>query len=138
MDFETTVDYQGAYPAKMDCQNGASVQYSAPAELGGMRGPMTPEDAFVGAANMCFQIVFRSVSEGLGMKLSSYRCRAVGDLQTVDGFKKFVKITLYPEMRFAEGSRVENLLKAIDGTKKRCLVTNSMGSTVEVVTKVLE
>lgn len=138
MDFVTSVAYEGSYPARMECQNGMSLEYSAPAELGGMKGPMTPEDAFVGAANMCFQIVFRAVSGGLGMDLVEYRCRAVGDLQTVDGFKRFVKITLYPEMRFAAGSKVENLQKAIDATKKRCLVTSSMALPVEVVPKVME
>lgn len=136
MDFHTTVVYDKGYPARMDCQNGASVVYSAPMEFGGMKGPMTPEDAFVGAANMCFQIVFKAVAEGLGMKLELYRCRAVGDLQTVDGFKKFVRITMYPEMRFAEGSRTENLQKAVEATKKRCLVTNSMACEVVVEPKV--
>lgn len=137
MDFVTSVAHDGSYPARMDCQNGMSVEYSAPAELGGMNGTMTPEDAFVGSANMCFQIVFRAVSEGLGMRLIEYRCRAVGDLQTVDGFRKFVRITLYPEMRLAEGSRVENLQKAIDATKKRCLVTNSMNCEVVIEPRVL-
>lgn len=138
MDFVTTVDYAGTYPARMDCQNGESLEYSAPTEFGGISGTMTPEDAFVGAANMCFQIVFAKVAEGLGMKLVSLRCRAVGDLQTVEGFRKFVRIDLYPEMRFAEGSKTENLQKAIDGTKKRCLVTNSMALQVEVTPKVIE
>lgn len=138
MEFATTVAYDGSYPARMECQNGMSLEYSAPAELGGTKGPMTPEDAFVGSANMCFQIVFRAVSEGLGMRLTGYRCKAVGDLQTVDGFKRFVKITLYPEMRFAEGSKLENLQKAIEATKKRCLVTSSMALPVEVAPKVIE
>jgi len=114
-----------------------SLEYSAPIELGGSMGPMTPEDAFVGAANMCFQIVFKTVAEGLGMKLTGYSCRAVGDLQTVDGFKRFVRITMYPEMRFAEGSKTENLQKAVEATKRRCLVTNSMSCEVVVEPKVL-
>ncbi|MCU0859110.1 MAG: OsmC family protein [Thermoplasmata archaeon] len=138
MDFETKVEWTGSYPAKMDGQNGMTVTYSPPVELGGMKGPMTPEDAFVGAANMCFQIVFVSVSKGLGMTLTDYRCAAVGDLQTVDGAKKFVKITLRPEMRFAPGSNLANLEKAIDATKRRCLVTNSMALQVDVVPKVME
>jgi len=138
MDFETKVEWSGAYPARMGGQNGMTVEYSPPAELGGTKGPMTPEDAFVGAANMCFQIVFVSVSKGLGMTLTAYRCRAVGDLQTVDGAKKFVKIILYPEMRFAPGSNLTNLEKAVAATKSRCLVTNSMALEVDVVPKVLE
>lgn len=137
MDFVTTVSFDGSYPARMECQNGMSLDYSAPVELGGSKGPMTPEDAFVGAANMCFQIVFKGVSEGLGMKLTHYRCRAVGDLQTVDGFKKFVRIDLYPEMRFAEGSRTENLRKAVEATKRRCLVTNSMNCEIVIEPKIV-
>ncbi|HIJ17108.1 MAG TPA: OsmC family protein, partial [Thermoplasmata archaeon] len=118
MDFVSTVSYGDAYPARMECQNGMSLDYSPPVEFGGVKGPMTPEDAFVGSANMCFQIVFRSVAQGLGMSLLDYRCKAVADLQTVDGFRKFVRINLYPEMRLSEGARTENLQKAIDATKK--------------------
>lgn len=137
MDFVNVVRYQDEYPATIDCQNGASLHYSAPVEFKGMSGTVTPEDAFVGSANMCFQIVFRSVSEGLGMKVVSYSCKAVGDLQTLEGFRKFTRITLYPEVRFADGSNVENLQKAIEGTKKRCLVTNSMSCEVVVEPKLL-
>jgi organic hydroperoxide reductase OsmC/OhrA len=137
MNFETTVVWNGKFPGRLHCQNGQVIDYSAPAELEGMRGPLTPEDAFVGAANMCFQIVFEYVSRDLGMKLVEYRCRAVGDLEVVEGLKKFVKIVLYPEIRFEPGSKVSNLDKAISVTKRKCLVTNSMDLEVEVVPKVL-
>jgi organic hydroperoxide reductase OsmC/OhrA len=137
MNFETTVVWNEKFPGRLHCQNGQVIDYSAPAELEGMRGPLTPEDAFVGAANMCFQIVFEYVSRDLGMKLVEYRCRAVGDLEVVEGLKKFVKIVLYPEIRFEPGSKVSNLDKAISITKRKCLVTNSMDLEVEVVPKVL-
>ena len=137
MNFETTVVWNEKFPGRLHCQNGQVIDYSAPAELEGMRGPLTPEDAFVGAANMCFQIVFEYVSRDLGMKLVDYRCRAVGDLEVVEGLKKFVKIVLYPEIRFEPGSKISNLDKAISTTKRKCLVTNSMDLEVEVVPKVL-
>ena len=137
MNFETTVVWNKKFPGRLHCQNGQVIDYSAPAELEGMRGPLTPEDAFVGAANMCFQIVFEYVSRDFGMKLVDYRCRAVGDLEVVEGLKKFVKIVLYPEILFEPGSKVSNLHKAISVTKRKCLVTNSMDLEVEVVPKVL-
>ncbi len=137
MNFETTVVWKEKFPGKVFCQNGQVIDYSAPAELEGMRGPLTPEDAFVGAANMCFQIVFEYVSRDLGMKLLEYSCKAVGDLEVVEGFKKFVKITLYPEMKFAPGSKMTNFEKAISVTKRKCLVTNSMDLEVEIIPKVL-
>lgn len=137
MDFETTVVWKEKFPGKISCQNGQVIDYSAPIELSGMKGPLTPEDAFVGSANMCFQIVFEYVSRDLGMKLLEYSCRAVGDLQVVDGVKRFVKITLYPEMKFAPGSKTTNLEKALSVTKRKCLVTNSMDLEVEIVPKVV-
>lgn len=137
MNFETTVVWTEKFPGRLQGQNGLVVDYSPPVELNGMFGPMTPEDAFVGAANMCYQIVFEYVARDLGMKLLEYKCRAVGDLEVVEGAKKFVKITLYPEMRFASGSKMTNLEKALGVTKRKCLVTNSMDLEVEIVPKVL-
>lgn len=137
MNFETTVVWKEKFPGKILCQNGQVIDYSAPAELEGIRGPLTPEDAFVGSANMCFQIVFEYVSRDLGMKLIEYNCKAIGDLEVVEGFKKFVKITLYPEMRFAPGSKMTNFDKAISVTRRKCLVTNSMDLEVEIIPKVL-
>ena len=137
MDFETTVVWKERFPGRLHCQNGQVIDYSAPEELQGMRGPLTPEDAFVGAANMCYQIVFEYVSRDLGMNLLEYSCRAVGDLEVIDGVKKFVKIVLYPEIKFAPGSKVSNLEKALSVTKRKCLVTNSMDLEVEIVPKVL-
>ncbi len=137
MNFETTVVWSEKFPGRLQCQNGQIIDYSAPSELGGTRGPLTPEDAFVGAANMCFQIVFEGVSRDLGMRLLEYRCRAVGDLEVVEGAKKFVKITMYPEMRFEPGSKMSNLDKSMSVTKRKCLVTNSMDLELEIVPKVL-
>ena len=137
MDFETTVEWKGRFPGKLHCQNGQTIDYSVPIELEGLKGPLTPEDAFVGSANMCYQIFFEYVSKGLGLKLVEYRSRAVGDLEVVGGVKKFVKIVLYPEMRFADGSKMENLQKALDAAKRKCLVTNSMSLDVIIVPKVL-
>jgi organic hydroperoxide reductase OsmC/OhrA len=137
MNFETTVVWKERFPGKIRCQNGQVIDYSAPIELNGMQGPLTPEDAFVGAANMCFQIVFEYVSRDFGMNLIEYSCRAVGDLQVVEGVKRFVKITLYPEMRFAPGSKTSNLEKAISVTRRKCLVTNSMDLELEIVPKVV-
>jgi len=137
MDFTTTVVWAEKYPGRLHTQNGQIIEYSAPEELEGMRGPLSPEDAFVGSANRCFQIIFEGVASDFGMKLQEYKCRAVGDLETVEGYRKFVKITLYPEMKFGPGSKMSNLDKVISVTKRKCLVTNSMDLELEVVPKVL-
>ncbi len=137
MDFVTTVVWKERFPGKIHCQNGQVIDFSAPEELKGMRGPLSPEDAFVGSANMCFQVVFEGVSKDLGLKLLEYTCRAVGDLEVVEGVRRFVKITLSPEMRFAPGSKMDNLEKALSVTHRKCLVTNSMDLELVIVPKVV-
>jgi len=137
MNFENTVVWKERFPGKLLCQNGQVIDYSAPEELQGMRGPLTPEDAFVASANMCFQIIFEGVAGDLGLKLEEYKCKAVGDLETVEGIRKFVKISIYPEIKFASGAKLSNFDRALSITKRKCLITNSMDLEFVVVPKVL-
>ncbi len=133
MNFETAVEWTGGYPAELSCQNGKVIEYSSPVELGGMKGPLTPEDAFVGSAGMCFQIVFSRIASDLGVEVRAFSGRSVGRLETVDGVRKFVSITLNLRITLAPGSDVERARKALEATKRKCLVTNSMASEVIVV-----
>jgi len=137
-DFETTVEWNGGYPAKLSCQNGLSTDYSYPVEFGGLKGYITPEDAFVSAANMCYQIIFSGIAKSLGIDLAGYRCRAVGKLDTIDGIRKFVSIDLHPEIRLRKPVEPERLQKALDATKRKCLVTNSMDLEIRVFPMTVE
>jgi len=138
MDFETMLDWRAGSAGTITFQNGDSARYSAPVEFKGISGTLTPEDAFVGSAGMCFQIVFERVSSNLGMRLLELRCRAVGVMETVGDAKKFVKVLLYPEMRFAPDSNMSNLDKALETTKRKCPVINSMALELEIVPTVIE
>ena len=130
MDFKTRVSWERTYPARLESQNGSSVDYSPPVEFGGTEGPMTPEDAFVASANMCFQIVFVGIAKNLGVEVLGYSCEAVGRLETVDGARCFQSIHLTPEIIVAKGTDRSRVEKALEATKPRCLVTNSMKSQV--------
>ena len=132
MEFVTIVEWNGSYPAKLTCQNGAVLDYSPPEEFGGPRGPMTPEDAFISSANMCFQIVFAGIAKNLRIDLLSIRCRAVGDLDTVNGSRKFVGIDIFPEITVASEVDPDRISRAVEATKRKCLVTNSMDLEVRV------
>lgn len=132
MDFESVVEWSGDYPGQMTCQNGMNVVYSPPVEFGGPRGPMSPEDAFVGSANMCFQIVFAGIARSLGIEMLRYRSRAVGKLEVVDGARKFVRIDIEAEVKLGAQCEEAKIQKAVEATKRKCLVTNSMDTEVFV------
>ena len=132
MDFKTRVIWKRAYPARLESQNGSTADYSPPVEFGGPEGPFTPEDAFVASANMCFQIVFVGIAKNLGIEVLEYSCEAVGRLETVDGTRCFQSIDLRPEILVSNGTDRSKVEKALQATKPRCLVTNSMKSQVTV------
>ena len=133
MDFETQVEWNGGYPATMRCQNGTEHAYSAPVEFGGPQGTLSPEDAFIGSANMCLQIVFSGIAKSLRIGLRSYSCRAVGRLETVEGVRKFVGIDLYPKVELVQDGDEEKARKALETAKRKCLVTNSMDLDVRIL-----
>ena len=132
MDFETVVEWNGKYPAMMNCQNGVDLHYSQPSEFGGAKGNLSPEDAFVGSANMCFQIVFVNIAKNLGIEVTEYRSRAVGKLEVVEGARRFVRIAIESSVRLASPCDDSRIQKVVDATKRKCLVTNSMDLEVDV------
>ena len=132
MDFECVVEWSGDYPGQMTCQNGMNVVYSPPVEFGGSSGTMSPEDAFVGSANMCFQIVFAGIAHSLEIEVLRYRSRAVGKLEVVDGARKFVRIDIEAEVKLGAQCEEARLQKAVEATKRKCPVTNSMDTEVFV------
>jgi len=134
MEFVTVSEWKGGYPAKLSCQNGAMVEYSPPVEFGGMNGPLSPEDAFVGAANMCYQIVFLGIAKSLGVEVLHFKCKAVGRLETVDGVRRFTGIALSPEIQVAPGTDMSKIEKVMEATKRKCPVTNSMNLDISVET----
>lgn len=132
MDFESVVEWNEGYPGRMSCQNGAELGYTPPSEFGGPKGYMSPEDAFVGSANMCFQIVFTGIARSLGIQVQRYKATAVGKLEVVDGVRKFVSISIESEIHLESPCDAERLQKAVDAAKRKCPVANSMDLEVTV------
>ena len=138
MEFETVLEWGGEYPGKLSSQNGFTLAYSPPVEFGGIKGPLSPEDAFVGAANMCYQIVFLGIARNLGVEIIHFKCKAVGKLETVDGVRRFTSIALSPEVQVAPGTDMSKIEKVMEATKRKCPVTNSMNSDISVSVKTSE
>ncbi|MGB2582404.1 MAG: OsmC family protein, partial [Thermoplasmata archaeon] len=94
----------------------------------------SPEDAFVGAANMCYQIVFLGIAKSLGVEVLHFKCKAVGRLETVDGVRRFTGIALSPEIQVAPGTDMSKIAKVMEAAKRKCPVTNSMNLDISVET----
>ena len=112
--YKTTTIWKGGHLLEITCSNGARMDFSAPVALHGQPDVLTPEDAFVGSLNMCFQLMFIWSIEKLKIELISYECEAEGFVkELLDRTSIVNKIVLKPKIkvRNSDESKVRRALK---------------------------
>lgn len=93
---------------------------------------MTPEDAFVGAVNMCIHLMFLWVVEKFKINLLSYECEAEGFVEDlIDRTSLFTKIVLRPKIK-VKGTSEERVRKALKLAEKYSLIAQSIKSEVVI------
>ncbi len=130
--YRTTTVWKGGHNGEVSCSNGAQLAFSAPEALYGQPNVLTPEDAFVGALNMCFQLMFIWSVEKLKIDLASYTCEAEGTVEELlDRTSIFSKMVLRPKIVVRNCS--ESLARrALSLTEKYSLVAQSIKAQIQV------
>lgn len=124
--YETTVTWKGEHWGHLTCGNGPEMDFSAPPELHGHADVMTPEDAFVGAVNMCVMMMFLWAAERFKLDLVSYECKAEGEKKVeLDRTEIFTRVTLWPRIR-VRGANENLVRRALESATKYSLVANSI------------
>jgi organic hydroperoxide reductase OsmC/OhrA len=126
--------------------NGPEMDFSAPPDAQGHPGVLTPEDAFVAAANTCIMMMFIWATERFKLNLQTYECRAEGTkLIELDRTEIFTHLRFWPVIRISAGTEAPNVVesrtrRALQAAQKYSLVANSVKSeiviepTIEIVT----
>jgi organic hydroperoxide reductase OsmC/OhrA len=136
--YHTTVEWKGEHWGHVVMGNGPEMDFSAPPDAHGHEGVLTPEDAFVAAANTCVMMMFIWAAERFKLKLLSYTCRAEGTkLIELDRTEIFTHVRLWPTIQVSAGEQdpavVEaRVRRALQGAQKYSLVANSIKSEIEV------
>jgi organic hydroperoxide reductase OsmC/OhrA len=118
--------------------NGTEMEFSAPPEAQGHPGVLTPEDAFVAAANTCIMMMFIWATERFKLQLQSYTCRAEGTkLIELDRTEIFTDLRFRPIIRVAAGGEDPSLVqartrRALHAAQKYSLVANSVKSNIAI------
>jgi uncharacterized OsmC-like protein len=118
--------------------NGPQYMFSAPPDAHGHAGVLTPEDAFVAAANTCVMMMFIWAAERFKLDLESYECRAEGaKLVELDRTEIFTDLLFRPKIVVrANGQAVERIRKqvkrALESAQKYSLVANSVKSKITI------
>src|SRR5512132_3665294 len=97
--YRTTVTWKGEHRGHLACGNGAEMAFSAPPDAHGHAGVLTPEDAFVAAANTCIMMMFLWACERFKINLLDYCCRAEGTKKIeLDRTEIFTHLRFCPEI----------------------------------------
>jgi organic hydroperoxide reductase OsmC/OhrA len=136
--YHTTVTWRGDHWGHLTMGNGPQMMFSAPPDAQGHAGVLTPEDAFVAAANTCIMMMFIWATERFKLDLQSYECAAEGTkLVELDRTEIFTDLVLRPRIVVrAKGEAPERVCKrverALESAQKYSLVANSVKSRIVV------
>lgn len=134
--YHTTVRWEGEHWGHLAMGNGPQMRFSAPPDAHGHAGVLTPEDAFVAAANTCVMMMFIWAAERFKLKLLSYECRTEGTkLIELDQTEIFTRLLFRPRIRISAGGEPKDLVegrtrRALQAAQKYSLVANSVKSQV--------
>ena len=135
--YTTQVRWKGDHWGHLVMGNGPQMMFSAPPDAHGHEGVLTPEDAFVAAANTCVMMMFLWACERFKIELVDYRCQAEGTKRIeLDRTEIFTELRLRPEITVRAGGdgdvagTEKRVLKALAAAQKYSLVANSVKSDV--------
>ncbi len=141
--YHTTVTWKGEHWGHVAMGNGPEMDFSAPPDAQGHAGVLTPEDAFVAAANTCIMMMFIWATERYKLNLLSYECRAEGTKQIeLDRTEIFTQLCFRPTIRVDRRSEDAATVKArvhraLESAQKYSLVANSVKSEVIIQPEII-
>ncbi len=136
--YHTTVCWKGAHWGHIALGNGPEMDFSAPPDAQGHSGVLTPEDAFVAAANTCIMMMFLWAAERFKLHLISYDCRAEGTKRIeLDRTEIFTHMHFWPVICIAAGNEDPEVVRsrtkrALQSAQKYSLVANSVKSEIVI------
>jgi organic hydroperoxide reductase OsmC/OhrA len=141
--YHATVSWKGEHWGHVVMGNGPAMDFSAPPDAQGHAGVLTPEDAFVAAANTCIMMMFIWASERYRLKLLSFECRAEGTKRIeLDRTEIFTQLCFRPVIQVGRGSEeaftVEaRVRRALESAQKYSLVANSVKSEIVIEPQII-
>jgi organic hydroperoxide reductase OsmC/OhrA len=140
--YYTTVSWKGEHWGHIVLGNGPEMDFSAPPDAQGHPGVLTPEDAFVAAANTCIMMMFIWATERFKLDLVSYDCKTEGTkLIELDRTEIFTNLRFWPIIKIRAGQELaetvrERTLRALQSAQKYSLVANSVKSEIIIEPKI--
>jgi organic hydroperoxide reductase OsmC/OhrA len=141
--YHADVRWLGEHWGHVAMGNGPEMRFSAPPDAHGHAGVLTPEDAFVAAANTCVMLMFIWAAERFKLRLLSYECRTEGTKRIeLDRTEIFTRLHFRPVIRVASGTEAKDAVearvrRALAAAERYSLVANSVKSQIVIEPQVV-
>jgi uncharacterized OsmC-like protein len=130
--YRNKVQWRSEHLGQVWCQNGVEMPFSAPPDLYGVPDVLTPEDAFLAAANTCYHMMVLWAMERFRIDLVSFECEAEGEVEEfIDRTSWFKRVTMAPRI-VVRGKPREVVQRALDLALKYSTICQSLKSEVTV------
>ena len=130
--YKNKVQWRGEHRGYTWCQNDTEMEFSAPPDLFGLPRVLTPEDAFMAAANTCYHMMVIWAVERFKIDLVSFECEALGEVEEhIDRTSWFKKVTLHPKLVVKNKPR-EAVERALNMALKYSTICQSFKSEIEI------
>ncbi|HTY20510.1 MAG TPA: OsmC family protein [Geobacteraceae bacterium] len=130
--YTNKVEWRSGHLGYTRCQNGIGMEFSAPPALFGKPDVLTPEDAFMAAANTCYHMMVIWAMERFRIELVSFECEASGEVEVLmDRTSWFKKVTLTPRL-VVKGKPEDVVRRALDMALKYSTICQSLKSEIEI------
>ncbi|TDN81260.1 organic hydroperoxide reductase OsmC/OhrA [Salegentibacter sp. 24] len=96
----------------------------------GMPKIWSPEHFLVAAVESCLMTTFLAIAENSKLDFISFRSKAIGKLDKVDGKWQMTEILLNPILEIADRVNADRAKHILEKSEKACLISNSIKSKI--------
>jgi peroxiredoxin-like protein len=110
----------------------ASIEGSSPAVFNGDDRRHNPETLMVSSLMACHHLTYLAVCERANIRVLEYNDNATGTLAIKDGKMRMVEVVLWPQVRIADASQLEQARELHAKAHANCFMSNSVNFEVKV------
>ncbi len=110
----------------------ATIEGSSPAIFNGDEARHNPETLMVASVMSCHHLTYLAVCERANIEVLEYNDSATGTLAVKDGKMRMVEIVLWPQVRIANGTQLEQARELHAKAHANCFMSNSVNFEIKV------
>lgn len=103
----------------------------------GMPNIWSPEHFLVAAVESCLMTTFLAIAENSKLEFTSFKSKAIGKLDKVEGKFQMTEIILKPVLEITDENNTERAKRIIEKSEKACLISNSIKTKITLESEIV-